>query len=252
MSGHSKWASIKHKKQAQDAKRGKLFTKLIKEITVAAREGGGNPEMNPRLRTAIDRAKEANMPQDNIIKAIKRGTGEMPGVVFEQIMYEGYGPQGVAILVEVLTDNKNRASAEIRNLFSKRGGNMAGQGAVSWMFSRKGYILVEKDKIDEESLMEIVLEAGAEDIKSEGANFEIISSVEDFENVKRALKEKEVPMVSADLTMLPTSTVKVTGQAAKQVLALVEALEDHDDVQNVYSNFDIPEEELESIAKEEG
>lgn len=252
MSGHSKWASIKHKKQAQDAKRGKIFTKLIREITVAAREGGGDPNMNPRLRTAIDRAREANMPQDNVTKAIKRGTGEMPGMVFEQVMYEGYGPGGVAIIAEVLTDNKNRTSAEVRNLFSKRGGNMAGAGAVAWMFNRKGYILVEKEKIDEESLMEVVLDAGAEDIKTEGRNYEIISPMEDFENVKSALNGKDIPIASAELTMLPTSTIKVTGATAKQVLGLVEALEDHDDIQNVYSNFDIPEEELESLAKEEG
>jgi len=249
LSGHSKWASIKHKKQAQDAKRGKLFTKLIREITVAAREGGGNPDTNPRLRQAIERAKEANMPQENIIRAIKRGTGEIPGVSYEQVIYECYGPQGVAILIEALTDNKNRTSAEIRSILTKKGGNMASPGAVSWMFQRKGYILVEKDKVDEETLMEVSIEAGAEDIKSEGKNYEIITSPQDFEKVKNSLKEKNIPISSAEITMIPTSTIRVTGQAAKQVLALVESLEDHDDVQNVYSNFDIPEEELESLAQ---
>ncbi len=251
MSGHSKWASIKHKKMAQDAKRGRLFTKLIREITVAAREGGGNPETNPRLRTAIDRAKEANMPQDNITKAVQRGTGELPGQVFEEIIYEGYGPSGVALMVQVLTDNKNRTSSEIRSIFSRKGGNLAGAGAVAWMFQRKGYILVEKDKVDEEVVMEAAIEAGAEDIKTESKNYEIITAPSDFEKVKNYLKDKNIPIFSAELTMIPNSTVKITGQTAKQVLSLVEALEEHDDVQNVYANFDIPDEEMEALAKEE-
>jgi len=250
MSGHSKWASIKHKKMAQDAKRGKLFTKLIRELTIAAREGGGNPETNPRLRQAIERAKEANMPQDNITRAIKRGTGELPGQVFEEVMYEGYGPAGVALIVQVLTDNKNRTTSEIRNIFSKKGGNLAGAGSVSWIFQRKGYILVSKDKVDEDTIMNLAIEAGAEDIKSEGKNYEIITSPEDFEKVKEYLKTNNIPLSSAEVTMLPTSTVKVTGQVAKQVLSLVEALEEHDDVQNVYSNFDIPEEEMEQLLQE--
>ena len=250
MSGHSKWASIKHKKMAQDAKRGKLFTKLIRELTIAAREGGGNPETNSRLRQAIERAKEANMPQDNITRAIKRGTGELPGQVFEEVMYEGYGPAGVALIVQVLTDNKNRTTSEIRNIFSKKGGNLAGAGSVSWIFQRKGYILVSKDKVDEDTIMNLAIEAGAEDIKSEGKNYEIITSPEDFEKVKDYLKTNDIPLSSAEVTMLPTSTVKVTGQVAKQVLSLVEALEEHDDVQNVYSNFDIPEEEMEQLLQE--
>jgi len=250
MSGHSKWASIKHKKMAQDAKRGKLFTKLIRELTIAAREGGGNPETNPRLRQAIERAKEANMPQDNITRAIKRGTGELPGQVFEEVMYEGYGPAGVALIVQVLTDNKNRTTSEIRNIFSKKGGNLAGAGSVSWIFQRKGYILVSKDKVDEDTIMNLAIEAGAEDIKSEGKNYEIITSPEDFEKVKEYLKTNNIPLSSAEVTMLPTSTVKVTGQVAKQVLSLVETLEEHDDVQNVYSNFDIPEEEMEQLLQE--
>jgi len=250
MSGHSKWASIKHKKMAQDAKRGKLFTKLIRELTIAAREGGGNPETNPRLRQAIERAKEANMPQDNITRAIKRGTGELPGQVFEEVMYEGYGPAGVALIVQVLTDNKNRTTSEIRNIFSKKGGNLAGAGSVSWIFQRKGYILVSKDKVDEDTIMNLAIEAGAEDIKSEGKNYEIITSPEDFEKVKDYLKTNDIPLSSAEVTMLPASTVRVTGQVAKQVLSLVEALEEHDDVQNVYSNFDIPEEEMEQLLQE--
>ncbi len=252
MSGHSKWAGIKHRKAAQDAKRGRLFTKLIREITVAAREGGGNPETNPRLRTAIERARDANMPQDNIEKAIKRGTGELPGVTYESCIFEGYGPGGVAIMVEALTDNKNRTSAEIRNIFSKKGGNMAGSGSVAWVFNKKGYILVSKEQIGEEELFSIVVDAGAEDIKTEGKSYEILCDPKDFENVKNVLKEKNIKWEIAELTMIPTSTVKVTGSEAKQVLSLIEALEDHDDVQKVYANFDIPEDILEQLASELG
>ncbi|MCD6583378.1 MAG: YebC/PmpR family DNA-binding transcriptional regulator [Candidatus Omnitrophica bacterium] len=250
MSGHSKWAGIKHKKAAQDAKRGKLFTKLIREITVAAREGGGNPDTNPRLRTAIDRARDANMPLDNIEKAIKRGTGELPGVTYESCMFEGYGPGGVAIIVEALTDNKNRTSAEIRNIFSKKGGNLAGSGSVAWIFNKKGYILINKEVISEEELFNLAIEAGAEDIKTEGNNYEITTDPKDFENVKQALKSKEIKWELAELTMIPTSSVKLEGQQAKQLLSLVEALEEHDDVQKVYANFDIPEEVMEEVASE--
>jgi len=251
MSGHSKWAGIKHKKAAQDAKRGKLFTKLIREITVAARDGGSNPDTNASLRTAIDRARDANMPLDNIDKAIKRGTGELPGVTYESCMFEGYGPGGIAILVDTLTDNKNRASAEIRNIFSKRSGNLAGSGSVAWQFVKKGYILVDKSSISEEDLLNLAIEAGAEDVKSEGDKFEIITDPKDLELVKQALKEKNLKLELFELTMLPTSTVKVEGQSAKQLLTLIEALEAHDDVQHVYANFDIPDDILEEIAAED-
>ncbi len=250
MSGHSKWAGIKHKKAAQDAKRGRIFTKLIREITVAAREGGGNPDTNSRLRTAIDRARDANMPTDNIEKAIKRGTGELPGVNYESCIFEGYGPGGVAIMVEALTDNKNRTSAEVRNIFSKRGGNMAGSGSVAWIFTKKGYILVDKNAVSEDELFNISVDAGAEDIKSSDKNYEIFCEPHDFENVKKALQENNIKWEMADLTMVPNSTVQVTGQTAKQLLSLIEALEDHDDVQKVYANFDIPDEIMEEIARE--
>lgn len=248
MSGHSKWAGIKHKKALADAKKGQIYTKLIKEITVAAREGGGSPETNSSLRTAIARAKEENMPLDNIERAIKRGTGELPGITYETVFYEGYGARGVAIMIETLTDNKNRTTAEIRNIMSKKGGNLGGGGSVSWMFTKKGYILIEKSEAQEEDLMSIVLEAGAEDMKSEGKNYEITTSVQDLEKVKQALKDKGVKWQVAELTMIPSSTVKLTGNDAKQILTLVEALEDHDDVQHVYANFDIPDEILEQVA----
>jgi len=247
MSGHSKWAGIKHKKALVDAKRGKLFSKIAKEITVAAKTGGGKIDANPTLRLAISKGKAANMPADNISRAIKKGTGELPGVSYESISYEGYGPAGVAVLIEALTDNKNRTTAEVRNIFTKKSGNMAGQGSVSWMFHKKGYFLVEKTKIDEEALMDIVIEAGAEDMKSEDSNFEITSAVRDFDKVRRALDAKGIEPQVAELTMIPKSTVKVTGDKAKQVLGLVELLEDHDDVQNVYSNFDIPDEVLQEM-----
>jgi YebC/PmpR family DNA-binding regulatory protein len=250
MSGHSKWASIKHKKGAADAKRGRIFTKLIREITVAAKDGGGNPDLNPSLRTAMSRAKEANMPQDNVDKAIKKGTGELPGVTYESCMFEGYGPGGVAIMVEALTDNKNRSTAEIRNIFSKKGGNMAGSGSVAWIFTAKGYILIEKAQIEEEELFSISVDAGAEDIKTSDKNYEVYCDPKDLENVKKALQSKGVKWEDAELTQLPNSTIKLSGNQAKQVLALVEALEDHDDVQKVYSNFDIPDEILEEIAQE--
>ncbi|MBD3245915.1 MAG: YebC/PmpR family DNA-binding transcriptional regulator [Candidatus Omnitrophica bacterium] len=250
MSGHSKWASIKHKKGAADAKRGRLFTKLIREITVAAKNGGGNPDTNPSLRTAINRANSANMPKDNIEKAIKKGTGELPGVSYESCVFEGYGPGGVAILVEALTDNKNRSTAEIRNIFSKKNGNMAGSGSVSWIFTPKGFILIDKEKIGEEDLFAVSVDAGAEDIKSTEKNYEVYSDPKDFENVKNALQKKEIEWEDADLTMIPNSTIKLSGADAKQCLALVEALEDHDDVQKVHANFDIPEDILEKMAQE--
>lgn len=250
MSGHSKWASIKHKKAATDAKRGALFTKLIKEITAAARQGGGNPENNIRLRAAMTRAKTQNMPLSNIDNAIKKGTGELPGIIYEEVNYEGYGPKGVAIMIEALTDNKNRTSAELRNLFSKKNGNLAGAGSVAWMFQKKGYIVIEKKEIDEEKLMGIILEAGAEDMKTVDSNYEVITDTSNFEHVKKAIEDKKIKILSAEVTMIPSSTIKVTGPDAKVVLELVETLEDHEDVQHVYANFDIPDEMFEESNKE--
>ena len=248
MSGHSKWKTNKGKKMAADAKKGAAYTKIIKEITVAAREGGGNPDTNPKLRTAIARAKEFNMPSDNVKMAIKRGTGELPGVVYEAVMYEAYGPGGVAILIEALTDNKNRTTAELRNVMSKKGGNMAGAGSVAWMFAKKGYLLIEKNQAQEDALMTIALEAGAEDFKSDEKNYEITTSVQDFEKVKQAIEAKGIKCLDAEITMIPSSSIKVVGGEAKQLLALIEALEEHDDVQQVYANFDIPDEILEQAA----
>jgi YebC/PmpR family DNA-binding regulatory protein len=247
MSGHSKWATTKHKKAAIDAKRGKIFSKLAKEITMAAKAGGGGVDTNPRLRLAVSKAKSVNMPSDNIDRAIKKGTGELPGVIYEEITYEGYGPKGVAIMVEAATDNKNRTSAEIRNILSKKGGNLAGGGSVSWIFSKKGYILVKKEAADEDKVMSVALEAGAEDMRTETGMYEITTSIADFEKVKDTLLKNNIPTESAELTMIPSSLIKLDGQDAKQVLGLVEALEDHDDVQNVYANFDIPDD----ILKEE-
>ena len=250
VSGHSKWASIKHKKGAADAKRGQIFTKLIKELTAAAKSGGGNVEGNPRLRMAIAKAKEANMPKENIEKAIKRGTGELPGVIYEEVLYEGYGPGGVAVLVEALTDNKNRTTAEIRNIFSKNGGNMAGAGSTAWIFQKRGYILVDKARISEEKLMEIVLGAGGEDLKTEGESYEIIIDPKNFEAVKHTLTQAGIEWQSAELTQLPTSTIPVGDEgAAKKILAFMEALEEHDDVNHAYANFDIPEAILAAAAK---
>lgn len=248
MSGHSKWAGIKHKKALTDAKKGQVYTKLIKEITVAAREGGGNPDTNSSLRTAIARAREENMPSDNIKMAIKRGTGEVPGVTYETVMYEGYGPGGVAIMVEAVTDNKNRTTAEVRNIMSKKNGNLAGNGSVSWMFTKKGYILIDKNAASEEELMSLVLEAGAEDMRSENKNYEIIVAPQDFEKIKGILQEKGIKWQVAEITMLPSSTIKLTENDARQILVLVEALEAHDDVQQVYTNFDIPDEILERVS----
>lgn len=251
MSGHSKWKTNKGKKGIADAKRGATFTKIIKELVVVARDGGGNPDSNPRLRAIMQKAKEANMPSDNVKMAIKRGTGELPGVVYEAVMYEAYGPGGVAILVDSLTDNKNRTTAELRNLMSKRGGNMAGAGAVSWMFTQKGYITVAKDKVKEEELMNIVLDAGAEDMKHDDNLYEIFTSIQDLEKVKAALQDKGIKWEDAELTMIPSSTIKVTGNEAKQLLGLIESLEDHDDVQQVYANFDIPDEIINEVANQQ-
>ena len=243
MSGHSKWSSIKHKKGAADAKRGKIFTKLIKEITVAARMGGsGDPDANPRLRSAITAAKNENMPKDNIERAIKKGTGELEGVSYEESTYEGYGPGGAAVLVESLTDNKNRAVADIRHIFNKCGGNMGENGCVSWMFDKKGYVVIESAVIEEDALMEIALEAGAEDVRKDGDNFEVISAVEDFEAVRTAIDEKSIACIAAEITMLPQSTASLKGKEAEQMIRLMDMLEDCEDVQKVYTNADIPEE----------
>ncbi|RJP28649.1 MAG: YebC/PmpR family DNA-binding transcriptional regulator [Candidatus Omnitrophota bacterium] len=248
MSGHSKWKTNKGKKMAADAKKGAVYTKVIKEITVAAREGGGNPDTNTRLRAAMAKAKEANMPSDNVKMAIKRGTGELPGVIYENAIYEAYGPGGVAILIDALTDNKNRTSAELRNIFSKKGGSFAGAGSVSWMFSKKGYFLIDKSQVKEDELMNIVLESGAEDMKSDDKNFEITTDPSNFEKVKEAIQAKGITPLDAEVTMVPSSSVKLSGNEAKQVLSLVEALEEHDDVQQVYANFDIPDEILEEAS----
>jgi len=247
MSGHSKWKTNKARKTAADAKKGAAYTKVIKEITVAAREGGGNPDTNIRLRTAMTRAKEASMPSDNVKMAIKRGTGEVPGVVYETVIYEGYGPGGVAIMIEALTDNKNRTTAELRNIMSKKGANMAGAGSVSWMFAKKGYILVERSQVKEEELMSVVLDAGAEDFKSDEKNYEIFTSVQDFEKVKQAIQAKGINLQNAEVTMVPSSTIRLTGNDAKQLLLLIDALEEHEDVQQVYANFDIPDDILEQV-----
>jgi YebC/PmpR family DNA-binding regulatory protein len=248
MSGHSKWHSIRHKKAAVDAKRGKIFTKLIKEISVAARIGGGDPEANPRLRTAIQTAKAANMPQSNISRAIKKGTGELPGMAFESVTYEGYGPAGVAVFLEALTDNKNRTVAEIRHLFSKHGGNLGESGSVNWMFERKGYIEVSHDKADEAQLFEIAVEAGAEDMKTAEETFEITTPFEQFEGVRQAVEAAGIETEIAQLTMIPTNAVHLEGKEAERMLRLMDVLEDHDDVQNAYANFDIDEETMESLA----
>jgi len=244
MSGHSKWSTIKRKKEKVDAARGKVFTKLIREITTAARQGGGDENANPRLRSAILAAKSANMPQSNIEKAVKKGTGELPGVVYEEKAYEGYGPGGVAIIIDTLTDNTNRTTSDVRHLLSKHGGNMGEAGCVAWMFKKKGLLAVLKDQCSEEQLMDVALEAGAEDITDEEDVWEVITSTEAFNDVKEALTEKNIPVTSAEITMIPENTVKVEGKQAEQVLKLMDVLEDMDDVQNVYSNFDIDENEV--------
>ncbi len=250
MSGHSKWASIKHKKAITDSRRGKLFSKLIKEITVSARQGDGVPETNPRLRVAIERAKAANMPNDNIDRAIKRGTGELPGVSYEELIYEGYGPGKVAMIIEILTDNKNRTATEIRHIFSKAGGNLGASGCVAWMFQKRGIIAVPKKSILEEELIEIALDAGAEDVRTTEDSYEVLTLPQNFEKVKAKFDEKNIKYTLADIVMDPHTTVKLEEKEAEQILKLVDALEEHDDVQNVYANFDISNEILEKLGKQ--
>ena len=248
MSGHSKWSSIKHRKAAVDAKRGKLFSKLIKEITVAARIAGADTQINPRLRSAVLAAKSKNVPNDTIDKAILRGTGELDGVDYEEIVYEGYGPGGVAIMIDVLTDNRNRAIADIRHTLSKHGGNMGEPGCVSWLFDKRGWMIIEKGSIDEDELFMVALDSGAEDMTAQDDNLEIITSPEDFEEVRKAVEESGATIIEAELTMLPQSTVKSEGKEAERMLRLMEALEDSDDVQKVYANFDIADDILEAAA----
>lgn len=250
MSGHSKWHSIKHKKAKVDAAKGRIFTKIIKELTVSARMGGADPDANPRLRTALAAAKAANMPAKNIDNAIKKGTGELPGVVYEDVSYEGYGPEGVALFIEVVTDNKNRSVAEIRHLLSRYNGNLGESGSVAWMFEKKGLIRVPKDKYTEDELMEVALECGAEDISSEDEVYEIYTAFEDFQTVRATLEGKSVLMDSAELTMIPQNYVKLEGKSAEQLMKLIDALDEHDDVQNVFANFDIDDTELERIYEE--
>jgi len=247
MSGHSKWATIKHKKAALDAKRGKTFTRIIKEIMIAAR-AGGDPDANPRLRSAVTAAKAVSMPADNIKRAIMRGTGELEGGQIDEIMFEGYGPGGAAVLVSVATDNRNRTVSEIRHMFSKNGGNLGEQGSVSWMFERKSQIVVEKEKAGEDQLMTIALDAGAEDLRDGGDNWEVISPPEAHEAVLQALQSASVPTESAEIGMVPKNLMKLEGKNAQAMLRLSEALEEHDDVQNVYSNFDVDEKEIEALA----
>ena len=247
MSGHSKWATIKHKKGALDAKRGKIFTRLIKEITMAAK-AGGDPEKNPRLRTAVAAAKAENMPGDNIKKAIQRGTGELPGVTYEEITFEGFGPGGAAVMVEVTTDNRNRTVSEMRHAFSKNGGNMGAAGSVAHMFSKKGDIVIPKATAKEDDLMNIVLEAGADDLQDSGEHWEIITDPGSFEAVLEAVKAAGITPESAEVTMLPANYVKLEGHQANTMIRLMEALEDHDDVQNVYSNFDFDQKDMEEVA----
>ncbi len=244
MSGHSKWHNIRIKKQKMDQVRGKLFSRLSREITVAAKEGGGNPDGNPRLRTAIERAREAGMPNENIQRAIQRATGEGGGAALERVTYEGYAPGGVAVLVEAVTDNRNRTASEVRALFTRHGGRFGEAGSVAWMFEQKGELQVDRRAVAEDDLMLVALEAGAEDVRSSDDTYEIITAPEDFLRVKEALQARGIPLISADVTMLPRSTVRLEGKEARQLLQLMEALEDHEDVQRAYANFDIPEEIL--------
>jgi YebC/PmpR family DNA-binding regulatory protein len=246
MSGHSKWHSIKHKKGAADAKRGKIFTRLIKELTVAARAGGGDPDMNPRLRTIVAEAKANHMPRENIERAIRRGTGQEPGVSYEEAQYEGYGPGGAALIIDVLTDNKNRTAGEIRHLLEKHGGNLAAPNAVAWMFHKKGYIVIEKTKADEEKLMTAVLDAGADDLQDDDDNWEVFSTPEAFPAVNDAVKGLGIEPATAKVQMIPQNYVKLEGKVAQQMVKLMGDLDDHDDVQNVSSNFDISEKEIEA------
>ena len=249
MAGHSKWANIQHRKGRQDAKRGKIFTKLIKEITVAARMGGGDAEANPRLRSAIIAAKTENMPKENIERAIKKGTGELEGAVYEEITYEGYGPGGVAVLVECMTDNKNRTVADIRHYFSKSGGNMGESNCVSWMFAKKGTIVIDKAIIDEEALMDKALEAGAEDVIEDDNVYQVLTAPDEFSGIREALETANIKFIEASIAMVPNTTVEITDEkTARQILKLLENLEEYDDVQNVYANFDIPEEIMNTIS----
>lgn len=249
MAGHSKWANIKHRKGAVDAKRGKIFTKLIKEITVAARMGGGDPNANPRLRSAVAAARNENMPKDNIDRAIKKGTGELDGANYEEITYEGYGPGGVAVLVECMTDNRNRTVGEVRYFFSKSGGNLGESGCVSWMFDKKGLLLIEKSVIDEDKLMELAIEAGADDVVEEDNLFQVLTEPDNFPAVREALESNGVSFVEASISMVPKNVVEVTEEkAAKSLMKLLDNLEDNDDVQKVHANFDIPDEILEAVS----
>lgn len=249
MAGHSKWANIKHRKAAVDAKRGKVFTKLIRELTVAAKHGGGDPESNPRLRTAINAAKGANMPNDTIDRAVKRGTGEIGGDEFHELSYEGYGPGGSAVLVRTLTDNKNRTVSDIRRIFTKHGGNLGENGCVAWMFDMKGRIAFEKDSVDEEQVFDLVLDAGADDVMTEDSELVVVTPPEEIENVKAAIEQAGLKYETAEVTMIPQSSVRIEGREAEHMIRLMEALEESDDVQNVYSNFDIPEEVIENLAQ---
>jgi YebC/PmpR family DNA-binding regulatory protein len=244
MSGHSKWHSIKHKKAATDSKRGRIFTRLLKEMTVAARLGGGDIESNPRLRLVVSKAKAANMPADNIKKAIMRGTGELPGITYEDVHYEGYGPGGVAIYMHCLTDNRNRTVAELRHLLSKNGGNLGESGCVAWMFDRRGYLVVDKTKTTEDQLMDIVLNAGADDMRDDGENFEIFTPPESVETVKGALEQAHIVPSVAEVSMVPQNQIRLEGKDAQTMLKLMDALEDHEDIQNVWANFDIDESEM--------
>jgi YebC/PmpR family DNA-binding regulatory protein len=244
MSGHNKWSTIKHKKGAADAKRGKMFSKLIKEITIAARMGGGDVDGNPRLRTAVNTARTANMPKDNIDRAIKRGTGELEGVTYEEIIYEGYGPGGVAVLVEALTDNRNRTVAEVRHIFDKYNGNLGESGCVAWMFDKKGVIVVTAEGLTEDEVMELALEAGAQDVSSDGQAFEITTEPADFETVRKAVEDKQWKVELAETSMIPQTTVKLEGKKAEQMLKMMDALDDNDDMQKVFANFDISEDEM--------
>ncbi len=249
MSGHSKWSTIKRKKGANDAKRGKIFTRLIKEITVAARQGGGDPEGNPRLRSAISTAKSENMPKDNISRAIKKGTGEIAGEVYDEIMYEGYGPGGVAILVECLTDNRNRTVADVRHYFAKSNGNLGESGCVAYMFDKKGLILVDKNNVSEEELMDLALESGAEDVVEEESEFQVVTAPEEFDEVRNSLEEGGLAFLDASVSMIPQNTVEVADEkVARSLMKLMESLEDHDDVQNIYANFDIDDELMEQLS----
>ena len=247
MSGHSKWHSIKHKKAATDAKRGSLFTRLLKEITVAARMGGGDLESNSRLRSVVTTAKAANMPAENIKRAIQRGTGELPGISYEEITYEGYGPGGVAVFCEVVTDNKNRTVAEVRHIFSRYGGNLGESGSVAWMFQKKGYLVIEKAARTEEELLELVLEAGADDFRDDGENYEVFTTPENFYTVKDELEKKSIKPAAAEIAMVPQNYMRLEGKSAQSMLKLMEALEEQEDIQHVWANFDISAQEMEAL-----